>query len=166
MKQAAIALLQARWRQLAPRERLGVSLALWLLALALLWWVGLSPALQTLRQAATQRQALEQQLQLLQGLQAQAQQLQAQPRMSGSDAQRALEASVKLKLGTSAQLSVAGERATLTLKNTPADALAQWLAQARANAHALPLEARLNRASTSPAGGMAHWDGSIVLRLP
>ena len=38
--------------------------------------------------------------------------------------------------------------------------VAQWLAQARINARALPGEARLNRT----AAGL--WDGTVVLTLP
>ena len=59
-----------------------------------------------------------------------------------------------------ARMTVAGERVTLTLTATPADALATWLTQARVNARALPSEARLNR---GPSGG---WDGTIVVTLP
>ncbi|HYF43783.1 MAG TPA: type II secretion system protein M, partial [Ramlibacter sp.] len=62
--------------------------------------------------------------------------------------------------GTTARMAVAGDRVTLTLAATPADALAQWLTQARVNARALPTEARLNH---NPAGA---WDGTLVLSLP
>jgi general secretion pathway protein M len=58
---------------------------------------------------------------------------------------------------------VNGALATLTLKGVPAEALAQWLAQARVNAHATLKEARLLRgtAATPPT-----WDGALVLGLP
>lgn len=165
MKPDTFAPLKARWAALAPRERLGMTLAAWVLGLGGLWWWGLSPALTTLRSADVQRVALEQQWQSLRALQAEARNLQAQPRMASSDALRALEASLKQRLPGTAQLNVIGDRATVTLKASPADAVAQWLAQARANARALPIEARLTR-SAATAGAGATWDGSIVLRLP
>jgi type II secretory pathway component PulM len=44
--------LTARWAQLAPREKLLVGTAAAVVGVALLWWVGLAPALQTLRTRA------------------------------------------------------------------------------------------------------------------
>ncbi|MDD2808159.1 MAG: type II secretion system protein M, partial [Rhodoferax sp.] len=63
-------------------------------------------------------------------------------------------------LGANAKLVVQAERVTLTLQNTAPQDLAQWLANARQNAHMAPLEARLTRNTT---GG---WAGTLVLRLP
>ena len=73
---------------------------------------------------------------------------------------RTLERSVRQRRGTSARMVVAGDRVTLTLTNTPPDALASWLSQARVNARAVPAETRLTRG----AGG--GWDGTVVLTLP
>lgn len=157
--------LRTRWNLLAPRERGGVALAGVLVALALLWWVLLGPALATLRQADAQHRQLDAELQAMRSLQAEAMALQNQPRIAYDDALRALEASVRQRLGTSAQLSVAGERATVTLKGADPDALARWLTQARVNARAVPSEARLTR-SAGPATAPARWDGSLVLTLP
>jgi len=161
---AALAPLQARWRALDRREQTLIRGAVLLVGLALVWWVLVAAPLRTLRQAEAQQRSLDAQWQKMQGLRVQAQILQSQPKISRDDALRALQASVKL-LGASAQLSVAGDRATVTLRNTPADALAQWLAQARANAGAIPSEARLVRNSSNP-GSPAAWDGMLVLRLP
>ena len=156
--------LRARWTQLDSRERTLVLAALSVVAVALLWWVGISPALNTLRQADAQRSGLTAQVQKMQSLQAQAQAIASQPKINRDDALRALEASVK-GLGATAQLNVSGDRATVTLRNTAADALARWLSQARVNARAIPSEARLTRSAASP-GGPATWDGTIVLSLP
>jgi general secretion pathway protein M len=181
--------VRARWAALAPREQTLVSSAAAIVGLALLWWVAIAPALQTLKNAETQRRTLDAQWQTMQGLQIQAQALLSQPSITQSDALRALESSVKQALGATAQLSVVGDRATLTLRGTPADALAQWLAQARVNARALPSEARLVRATAAAApvaapasvakpGSAAPavspvtadavplWNGSLVLSLP
>lgn len=152
--------LQARWRSLAPREQQLVLGAGTLVALALLWWLALAPALATLRAAEAQHQSLDAQLQHMQALQAQAQALQSQPKQGHDEALRALELSVRQKLGVAGRISVSGERVTVTLTGIAPDALAQWLTQARVNARALPSEARLTRA----ANGL--WDGTLVLTLP
>ena len=152
--------LRARWQQLAPREKTLVGAALALVAAALLWWLAVAPAARTLRGAEQQHRALDARLQRMLVLQAQAQAMQAQPRQAYDEALRQLETSVRQVLGTSARMVVAGERVTLTLTGAHADALAQWLAQARVNARVLPGEARLAR------NGAGAWDGTVVLSLP
>lgn len=164
--------LAARWTQLAERERRMVLVALTLVAAAALWWLGLAPALRSLRGADVRHRQVDAQLQQMQTLQAQAKTLQAQPKLSHEEAVRALEASVKQGLGPGARLQVSGERATVTLKGVGADALAQWLTQARVNARAAPSEARLVRSasvgptSPSPSTDAATWDGTLVMSLP
>lgn len=176
--------LQSRWDALAGRERLLLLLAAMVVLAAVLWWLALAPALATLRSADAQHRALDAQLQQMQSLQAQAEALQAQPKLGFDDAQRTLDALLKQKLGTSAQMSVVGDRASVTLKGANADALAQWLTQARINARAVPSEVRLVRsavpgagaalgagsvtAGVASAGGGANavWDGTLVLNLP
>jgi general secretion pathway protein M len=74
---AAIAPVQTRWAQMSPREQRLVRGALVLLALALVWFVALRPALTTLRSAQIQGPQLRAQLQDMLQLQAQAQVLQA-----------------------------------------------------------------------------------------
>lgn len=150
--------LQARWHGTSNREQRLLLAALALLLTALLWWVGLAPALTTLRAAATQQRVLDAELQQMRQLQAQAQSLQAQPKIALDEARRRLETALK-PMGASAQLTLVGARATLTLKGASADALAQWLTQVRLNARALPAEAHLLR---NAAGT---WDGTLVLNL-
>ena len=157
------------WRGLASRERSGIALAATAVAVMLLWWLALSPALQTLAQAKTQGGQLEAQLQAMHVLQAQAQALQAQPKMGRDEAVRALESSVKQRLGTNAQFTLQGERALVTLKGVSAEALAQWLTLARVNARSVPIEARLQRSAAVNATANAAapiWDGSLALSLP
>ena len=160
---SALAPVLARWHAMAPRERAGLGMAGAVLGLAFVWWVLIAPALQTLRVADQQRQALGQQMQTLRGLQAQAKALQGSAKISTSDAVQALEASIKQQLGTTAQMNVVGERASITLKGANPDAVAKWLAQARVNAHALPTEAHLQRSADL---ANPKWDGTVVLRLP
>ena len=158
--------LRGRWQALVPRERALVAAAAGLLTVALLWWVGVAPALKTLGQADTRQRSLDGQWQQMQALAAEAQALQARPKARYDEALRALEASVKQGLGPGALLTVSGERATVTLKGVPASSLGAWLPQVRANARALPTEARLVRSpATTPASG-ALWDGTVVLSLP
>ena len=152
--------LRAHWAGLAPREQALVAAAVALVGLALVWWLAIGPALATLRSAEEQHRALDAQLVQMRRLQAHARAMQAQPKLGHDEAMRQLEATIRQQLGVSARYAIAGERVSITLTNTPAQALAQWLAQVRTNARAIPGEARLTRNAT---GG---WDGSLVLALP
>ena len=152
--------LRARWQALAPREQALVAAAGGLVALALLWWIALGPAIATLRSADAQHRALDRQLLQMRRLQAQARAMQSQPRQGQDESLRQLEGAIRQQLGLSARYTIAGERVTVTLTNAPAAALAQWLSQVRTNARAIPGEARLTR---NAAGG---WDGTLVLTLP
>ena len=165
---AAPSALSAHWQTLAPRERHLVRAAAALVALALLWWLALAPALQTLRSAPARHAALDAQLQQMHALQAEAQALQNAPRTDPDNALRALQTSVTERLGSSARLTLSGDRATLTVKNLSADPLALWLVQARSNSKAVPQEAHWTRsnAAADPNHPSAHWDGTLVLALP
>lgn len=152
--------LRQQWARLVPREQRLVAGAVGLVAVALLWWLALAPPLAVARTAESQHRALDAQLQRMLGLQAQAQALQSQPRQTAEEASRLLEATVRQQLGTTARMTIAGERVTVTLGGAAPAALGQWLTQARTNARVLPVEARLVR---NPAG---LWDGTLVLALP
>lgn len=154
-----------RWVTASPRERLLIRGTGILVGMALVWWLLLAPPLRTLTQGQAEQSKLEVQWQKMQNLQTQAVALQTIPKISRDDSLRALDATVKQQLGTSAQLNVVGDSATVTLRNTPAYALAQWLQQVRINARVMPSEARLIRSNTNPPGQTA-WSGTIVMRLP
>lgn len=147
------------WLRLDVRERRLVSFALAVVSIALVWSVGIAPALGTLRSAPARLVQLDQQSQTMRALAAQAQELQARPVVRRDDALRALQASLELRLGKQARLSSAGERVTVTLTGVAPPMLAQWLGQARSAARVVVQQARL----THTADG---WDGSIVLQLP
>ncbi len=153
----AIAPVQTRWAQMSPREQGLVRGALVLLALALVWFVALRPALATLRSAQSQGPQLRAQLQDMLQLQAQAQVLQAQPAAQTQDSKNLLEAALPT-LGATARMSLTGDRATVTLDGSSADDLAQWLTQARLNARARPIELHLTQSQ-----GL--WKGRIVLQV-
>ncbi|MFZ4479594.1 MAG: type II secretion system protein GspM [Rhodoferax sp.] len=154
----ALSLLAARWAGVSQRERRMVLSAATLIVLALIWWLGVAPALSTLRAAENQRRLLDLQLQQMLSLQMQAKALQAQPRISPEEARRLLEASIK-PFGATAQMTSAGDRTIITFKGASADALAQWLVQVRLNVRTVPSEARLVR------GVNGTWDGTLTLNF-
>ena len=162
---SAFGTLRARWSRLSSRDKSLARLALLLVLATLLWLFSVAPSLATLRSADAQAKTLNAQLQRMQAMQAQAQALQKLPTLGFDDAVRALTAATKQTLGQAAQLSVAGDRASVTLKAASADALAEWLTQARLNARSLPVEARLVRAPAAAAGAAA-WNGVLVMGLP
>lgn len=147
------------WRQLKMSERRLILTAFWLILAALLWWLAIAPALNTIKEAPAQHRALDTQLQSMRALSTEAKNLLSQPKLGLDEAQKALQSAVTQRFGSTAQLNLAGERATLTLKNANPQELALWLTQARVNAHALPGEAKLNRNGEG-------WDGTLVLNLP
>ena len=168
---SALARLRAQWQALAPREQALVRAAAALVAAALLWWLALAPALQTLRSAPARHAVLDAQLQRMLALQNEAERLKGVPRADPDNAARALQTAVTERLGTSARMALLSDRATVTLKGTPAGALAPWLAQVRSNAKSVPQEVHLVRANAvsgtpDAASATAQWDGTLVLALP
>ncbi|MET3383403.1 type II secretion system protein GspM [Variovorax paradoxus] len=173
--------LKAHWATLEVRERRMVYAAAALVALALLWWIALAPALRTLAAAPAEHAQLDAQLQQMATLQNRAKALQSQPRLNRDDALRALETSVRDSFGAgNAQLVTTGGdgAAAVSLRSAPAATVAQWLGQARGNAHAVPREVHLTRAPTAapatPSSGakdapktpQVRWDGTVVMALP
>ena len=161
--------IQAWWRSLAIRERRLVSVACILVAAAVLWWFALAPALTSLRGSQALHSQLDAQLQQMQALKAQALALKSQPIMQADEARRALQTGIRQTLGNSVQAVFAGDRVTVTLKGVPADALAQWLVQARVNARSLAVEARLVKSVSANGAGTTSpvtWDGTLVMTLP
>ena len=163
----ALAPLRQRWNALAQREQNLVLLAGSVVALALLWWVALAPALQSLRTAPARHAAADRELQTMLEMQAQAELLRQQPQSSSADSKALLEKSVTAELGSTAKLQWLGQRAQVTLSNTPAPALARWLSQARDNSHASVAEMKLDRqAAASQADATVRWSGNLLLDLP
>jgi general secretion pathway protein M len=153
----------SKWESMAPRERRMVSIAAWIVGLALLWWVALGPAVQTLRKAPAQHAALDAQLAQMQSLAATAEQMRGQnsaPTPSRGAAQSSLEQATK-KLGDSSQVNVQGDKAILTLRGTTPQALAVWLNQVRVNARLVPVSAQLERTSNPDS-----WSGQVTVSGP
>ncbi|OAD41544.1 hypothetical protein LPB72_12335 [Hydrogenophaga crassostreae] len=155
--------LTVRWQAMAPRERRAVSVAAWVIGLALLWWVLLGPAINTLRKAPSQHAALDAQLAQMQSMAASVEQLREQnsaPIPSRGAAQSSLTQATG-PLGATAQINVQGDRAILTLRGTAPEALALWLNQVRVNARLVPVSAQLDLRG-SPEG----WHGQITVAGP
>lgn len=156
--------LAAHWRAMGKREQNLVLLAAWVVGLALLWWVLLAPALASLRSAPARHAQADAQLAQMRQWQAEAEQLRASAQPLIGDAKALLQSSLSAELGGSAQLNWLGDRAQITLKNTPAPALSRWLAQVRSNTHAIPAEMKLQRGQGESQG--QRWNGTLMLDLP
>lgn len=180
-----LAQLRARWAALDARERRLVAIAAAVIGVALVWWIAFAPALKVLREAPAEHARLDAQLQQMTTLQAQAKTLQSQPRANREESMKALEGSVHAGLGPTAQIQQqgSGEGVNIIVRAVPAEALAQWIAQARGNARAVPREVHLTRSGAAPAaaggpapaqappaaaadGSKANWDGTLVMSLP
>lgn len=161
---------QARWQALSPREQRGISVFGTLVGVWLFWSVAIAPALSTLRDSDNRRAQIGLQQAHMLALQNQAQALQTRTPLSRDEALRNLQG---LTPGPQIQLNVQGDRVSVQLKAVPAPILANWLAQARNQAQALPVEAHLTRSNATAASNAGNagnatvaWDGSLVLSLP
>ncbi len=149
--------LYQTWGRMQTRERWGVALALCLLGGWLLWSLLVQPAWRTLDAAPRELAALESQLQQLRRLSDESRELRSIPPVSSVQAAAALKAATE-RFGNKAQLTLQGDRATLTLKGVDTGALREWLSQARSAARIQPTEANLSR----NAQGL---NGTIVMNL-
>ena len=154
----------SRWQALSQREQRGISALGTLVGVLLFWSVAIAPALNTLRDSDNRRAHIGQQQAHMLALQTHAQTLQTRTPLSRDEALRNLQG---LTPGPQIQLNVQGERVSVQLKAVPAPTLANWLAQARSQAQALPVEAHLTRGNaTGTVSNTVVWDGSLVLSLP
>lgn len=157
-------------QSLPPKDRQRLlALALVLLSL-ILWTWQISPALQTLRDMPAQLAQLQDQTQQLKLMQAQAQALQKSPRVQAKDARTLLQKVATENLDNGARLNIEGSRATLTISRVSAESLAQFLALARTQAQALPIEAQLQKftdaGATKTNTPADLWRGTLILSLP
>ena len=152
---AAVSKLQGQaravWQGLAPRERRGLSIALVAVGAFIVWSLLVQPAWRTMRAAPATLDQLESELQRMQRLAAEAQELRGAAPVLPDQANAALQAATA-RLGSSAKMSLLGDRATLTLNGTAPDALRAWLGEARSAARARPIEAQLSQSSGGYSG--------------
>ena len=168
--------LQTLWQQRSARERRLLVLAASVLGLALLWQWALAPALDTWRVSPQRQAQIDRQTQQMLQWQTEAQQLKAPARVQRQDAIAWLEGSATTLLGKDARLNVQGDLVRVGLSAAPASGLAQWLAQAREKAQALPQSVQLQQNTPAKAAASANasdptpaevsWRGEITLRLP
>jgi len=144
---------RTRWASMAQRERQFVMAAAWFIGLTLLVLVGVRPALRTLNEAPPQLRAIRVQLDDMRGLAEEAQMLRSRPPVPQIQAEAALKAATE-RLGQGAQLTLQGDRATVTLNKVPGEALATWLEEVRAGARVRPVEAKLTQVDTGRYAGV------------
>jgi len=106
--------LVAKWRALSERDRRAAGLAGAAIVLLLVWWIGVQPALRTVREAPAQLDRLDAQLQTMQRQAAEAAELRGTAPLTAAQSTAALQAATA-RLGARGRLVVAGERATLTV---------------------------------------------------
>ena len=158
--------LRQAWRQRPERERRLLMTAVVLLLVVGLWQLAVAPAWLVWRQAPVRQAELDARTTQMLALQAQAKQWQASPPVTRSAALQQLQTSAEQWLGAGVQLQVQGDQLLLTLKAAPAEGLAQWLAQARSQSQARPVQAELQRTEARTAGATPTWQGQLTLRLP
>lgn len=149
--QQRLAPLRTWWRGVPLREQRLVWIGSSVLALGLLWMLALAPAVQTLRNAPRELDAVDAQMEAMQSMAAEATELRAAPPLSRQQAIAALQAATD-RLGDAGKLSLQGDRAVLTLTKASTAALRDWLAEARSGARARPLEATLTRGPDGTSG--------------
>jgi type II secretory pathway component PulM len=150
------------WRtfvnQRSPREQAGITAAVWLIGIGLVWQFSLAPAWQIWRDSRTQLTRLTQQHAEMLALQDQALQLQTQSRMSTEQSARVL-IDLCAMLGDQTQTHRQGNRFTVHIKGIPPMVVAQVWEQARSQAQAVLLESHLQRQGEA-------WDGQWTWTLP
>jgi general secretion pathway protein M len=149
--------LRERWAALQDRERYLVAAALVLVVAALLWMVAIKPAVNLLKQAPGQLDALDAQMQSMQRLAAEARELRGAPQVGINQSQAALRAASE-RLAPQAKLAVQGEKAVLTVDGIDGENLRAWLTEVRSGARARPIEAQLTR-------GANGYSGTITLAI-
>lgn len=159
--------MMSPWRKhfqsLPEKDRKLIQFLAFVLLTSLLWFWNIAPALKTHQEAPLQLAQLERQTEHLKALQAQALALQKAPRIKVQDAGAVLQQTASDILGNGGKLKLEASRATVTLNNVSAETLAQFLAAARNQAMALPIEAKLQK---SQSGGVDVWRGTLILNLP
>ena len=145
------------WQSRAPRERQLIVVMVVSVAILLVWLILIQPALRILREAPLELDRLDQQMQQMQLAAGEMQALRAASPVPTEQASTALRAATS-QLGSSAKLSIQGDRAILTFTAIQGDALRGWLNEARSAARARPMEAQLVKAATG-------YTGSITVSL-
>lgn len=151
----------AWWAGLSSKEQQGISWASVLVALTLVWFVLLAPAIRTMQQVPLQRAAFSAQLLELRQMQAQAQALKARPALSRQEMVQLL-GQVSGPLGASVKLEVQGDWLRLQILKLDPHAVASLLA----NVPFQPTDLSLNLAAAPSNGAAKTWSGTMSYLLP
>lgn len=143
------------WRQRQPRERALIGWTLAALALLLLWTTTLQPAWRLWQQPPAQSN--QHSLALMRSLQAQAQALRQQPRISTAQSRQAISQSVQALGG---KLSPQGSAVVVELPAIPAAALFGWVETLGPQMGARVTQASLQEIEPG------QWSGRLTLELP
>ena len=163
------------WLQLSPRERRLSGVAAVLLALALLWWAGLQPALDTLRQARAQWPALQAQAAELDAIVLESRALGRQRRgaLSLEDTVTALQDSLQAaglqaygRFGPPAAAQDGAAHQTLSVDRMPVAGLLAWLAGLPETARVRIIGLDLARSHIDGRDRPGLLSGTIELALP
>jgi general secretion pathway protein M len=151
--------------QRTMRERQLLGMTAGLLALALVWWVFLAPALQTYRQSDSAHAKLDAEFLQMQSMAEESANLKAVPRVTPEQTKAWLEGAIK-KLGKASFTQQEGRVQVSFVGATP-EALAAYLADARTRAQLVPSEAHWKKSADKSAEKSAEvlWDGSLVFEV-
>lgn len=147
-----------RWQAMNERERRLVLLGTSAVALLVVWLLVLKPVWTAWRELPAKTRQVEGELLQLQLLASDAKDLKGQPAISPAQAQEAIKAATE-RLGSHGKLSIAGDRATLTLMDASPTEWRTWLAEVRAGARARPISAQIQRGSNG-------LQGQVVISVP
>ena len=147
--------LQARWTTLAARERAGLTAAVAVIGLLLLWSVAIQPAWRTLREAPVRIDQQGVQLQQLQGLAVETAELRTIAPVSSAQASAALQGTMT-RFDGRATLQWQGDIASVAVDGLSGDELRDWLAEVRSAARLRATEVQLTR-------GVQGYTGTLVL---
>ena len=153
--------IKARFASLSGREKTIVLIAIYLIIGAFIWWVMLSPAIQILKNAPAQHLVLDQEIQSMQQMVAEAKAIQAQVQEAPANFEATLKLLSENTIPGQYTLLSSGDKITVTLQSTEPKKLLQWLEIVRTELHNKPHEVQLKQASNSTL-----WQGTIVFLLP
>ncbi len=161
------------WQSRSSKEKTLLVVTVLMVMLLLLWRILLGPALSTVLNAKAKHAALDVQIQQMKELQNQARVFQLKPKLGPEQTKLVLESLTQQHFGAGGQVRATGDQVAVVFRNVPAEALSQWLLQARLKANVLPGEAHLNRNAPLPipansvnnAAQSATWDGAFLMTL-
>lgn len=145
------------WRARAPRERVALAVAALALLMLVVWALLVAPALATLRNAPSQLESLDAQLQQMRGMAGEVRELRSATPVAAAQAGLAIKTAAE-RYGDKVRLTLQADRALLTLVNASPEQLRALLVEVRSAARARAIEAQLNRV---PGG----YSGTLVFNI-